>query len=98
MAIRINEIVKIGTPVVVRSYVSGVIVGRLHGGEIGAVVLIDWRWLRYWEGSGGEGSVYDLVHSDVTPSQRGPFMDTVALFSQADVMEISESCYERLAK
>jgi len=92
-----GEYIKLGTPVVVRSYTSGVAVGRLAGGEAGTVVLTDWRWLRRWEGVGAEGSVYDLVASDVVPSQRGPLTAETTILQQADVMVVSEAVYERLA-
>lgn len=93
-----GELLEIGTPVVVRSYTSGVCVGRLHGGSGGCVALTDWRWLRRWENVGGEGSVYDLVASDVTPSRRGPFSAEVTILQQADLMVVSEDAYTRLAK
>ena len=94
---RHTEYIKVGSAVVVRSYTSGVFVGRLVGGEAGTVVLGERRWLRRWEGVGGEGSVYDLVKSDKTPSRRGPLQDGVCTLQQADVMTISEECYQRLA-
>jgi hypothetical protein len=77
--------------------VSGVIVGRLRAGSSGSVALTDWRWLRRWQGVGGEGSVYDLARSDKVPTQRGPLTSEVAVFQQADVMTIDEQTYERLA-
>lgn len=67
-----THLIPTGTPVVVRSYTSGVVVGRLAAGAGGVVALTDWRWLRRWEGVGGEGSVYDLIASTVTPQRRGP--------------------------
>jgi hypothetical protein len=87
-----------GTAVVARSYVSGILVGRIHCGAGGVVGLTEWRWIRRWEGVGGEGSVYDLVRSGVTPSRRGPFTEELTLVQQADIMVISEDAYERLAK
>jgi hypothetical protein len=93
-----TETLRVGTPVVCRSYVSGVIVGRLHSGEAGVVALTHWRWLRRWEGVGGEGSVYDLVTSDKTWSQAGPYAVEVTILQQADVMVISEEAYARLAQ
>lgn len=92
------EILEIGTPVVVRSYVSGVFVGRLACGAGGVVGLTDWRWLRHWSGVGGEGSVYALVASDVVPDQRGPFTAELTLLQQADVLVVSEKVYARLSK
>lgn len=92
-----TQLIEIGAPVVVRSYTSGVIVGRLAGGEGGAVALTDWRWLRRWEGVGGEGSVYDLVQSDKVPSRRGPLTASPTILQQADVFVVSEEAYERLA-
>lgn len=85
------------TPVVVRSYTSGVVVGRLVAGEAGTVVLSHWRWLRRWENVGNEGSVYDLVHSDQKPVRTGPFAEGTTILQQADVMEIDETTYTRLA-
>lgn len=93
-----EDIIQAGNPVVVRSYVSGVIVGRLRSGAAGSVTLTDWRWIRRWEGVGGEGSVYDLVQSDKAPTQRGPLTTGVTILQQADVMEISEAAYKRLAE
>ena len=90
------DYISLGSPVAIRSYVSGVFVGLLHGGEGGTVVLTNWRWLRRWEGVGNDGSVYDLVASDVTPQQRGPFTETPVILQQADVMVISDEAYERL--
>ena len=92
-----TDYVKVGTPVLVRSYVSGVFVGLLAGGEAPVVVLSDRRWLRSWEGVGGEGSVYDLIGSDVTPSRRGPLLHGTAVIQQADVDVIDRATYERLA-
>ena len=91
------ELIEQGTPVVVRSYVSGVIVGRLHAGEVGTVALTDWRWLRRWSDVGGEGSVYDLVQSDKAPTQRGPLTEGITLLQQADCLVISEEAYARLS-
>ena len=95
--VMIEDLIEVGTPVVLRSYVSGVIVGRLRAGASGSVALVDWRWLRRWQGVGGEGSVYDLVHSDKVPTRRGPLTVEVAVFQQADVMVIDEATYKRLA-
>ncbi len=94
---RHTDYVAVGTPVVVRSYVSGVVVGRLAGGEGGSVVLTDWRWLRRWEGVGGEGSVYDLIASDVAPSRRGPLIASLTILQQADVLVVGDAAYSRLA-
>ena len=91
-----TDYIKRGAAVVLRTYTSGVVVGRLQGGEDGSVALQPWRWLRRWEDVGGEGSVYDLVNSDKAPTRRGPLTDTVVILQQADVMEVSEECYERL--
>ena len=91
-----TDILPAGTPVVVRSYTSGVLVGRLAAGCGGVVALTDWRWLRRWEGVGGEGSVYDLIHSKAVPSRRGPRTAERVLLQQVDVMEVSEAVYERL--
>jgi hypothetical protein len=93
---RYTEVIQVGSPVVLRSYVSGVIVGRLAGGDDGTVALTDWRWLRRWEGVGNEGSVYDLVKSSKAPSRVGPLTAAVGVFQQADVMQIDESAYARL--
>ena len=87
----------VGTPVVVRSYTTGVVVGRLAGGEGGAVALTAWRWLREWRDVGGAGSVYDLVSSGVTPQERGPLTESATVLQQADVFAIDEAAYERLA-
>ena len=87
-----------GSAVLVRSYVSGVFAGRLLDGEGGTVGLTDWRWLRRWEGVGGEGSCYDLVQSDKVPTKRGPMRAEPAVFQQSDVMLISEECYARLVE
>ena len=92
-----THLVPVGSPVVVRSYTSGVVVGRLAAGAGGVVALIDWRWLRRWEGVGGEGSVYDLVASNVTPQRRGPLTAELTLLQQADVLVVSEAVYKRLA-
>jgi len=89
--------IKAGTPVIVRSYTSGVVCGRIQGGERGSVVLSDWRWIRRWEGVGGEGSVYDLIHSGKAPTRRGPLAEETTILQQADVMEISEEAYKRIA-
>ena len=89
--------IKAGSPVVVRSYVSGILVGKLSGGEAGVVVLTDWRWIRRWEGVGGEGSVYDLVQSGKAPTRAGPFISARKIVQQADVLEIDEATYARLA-
>lgn len=94
--VRYTEIYTRGTPVVVRSYTSGVFVGRLHDGEGGVVVLTDCRWLRRWAGVGGEGSVYDLIESGVTPQRRGPQIAGPEILQQADCTPISEECYTRL--
>jgi hypothetical protein len=94
--VHITDYLQVGTPVVVRSYVSGVVVGRLVGGGDGSVVLEDWRWLRRWEGVGGEGSVYDLVQSNVVPSRRGPRTAEKTIVQQADVLTVSEAVFERL--
>lgn len=94
----LSDYLEIGSPVVVRSYVSGVIVGRLVGGSAGSAVLRDWRWLRTWEGVGGEGSVYDLIQSKKAPTRRGPLTTETTVLQQADVMAITEEAYARLAK
>ena len=87
----------IGSPVVVRSYVSGVMVGRLVGGESGTVVLERWRWLRRWEGVGGEGSVYDLVaHGGSGVTRAGPATEARTILQQADVLAIGEDVYAQL--
>lgn len=93
-----TDILPVGTPGVVRSYASGIFVGRLAAGSGGTVVLTCWRWLRRWEGVGGEGSVYDLVQSDKTPSRRGPYSESEHILQQADFLVISEKAYERLCK
>ena len=93
---RHTDFVNADSPVVARSYVSGVIAGRLVGGDGGTVALRDWRWLRGWEGVGGEGSVYDLIQSDVVPSRRGPLTHEVGIFQQADIQVVSEAVYRRL--
>ncbi len=95
--VQTEDLIQTGSPVVVRSYVSGVVVGRIRAGGLGSVALTDWRWLRRWEGVGGEGSVYDLVRSSVVPIRRGPLTADVAVFQQADVMQIDEETYKRLA-
>lgn len=92
-----TTVIKKDTPVVVRSYTSGVVVGRLFDGEQGTVVLTDWRWLRSWRGVGGSGSIYDLVASDVVPHDRGPLTPDLSVLQQADVMVISDEAYRRLA-
>ena len=92
-----THLISVGTPVVVRSYTSGVVVGRLAAGAGGVVGLTHWRWLRRWEGAGGEGSVYDLVASSVRPQRRGPLTESLTLLQQADVMTVSEDTYKRLA-
>ena len=97
---RHTEYVAVNTPVVVRGYVSGIIVGRLTGGESGSVILTDWRWIRSWQGVGQEGSVYDLVYgpNNVKPTDRGPGpIPEMTIIQQADVMLISEDAYARLA-
>lgn len=91
-----TDYIQIGTPVVVRSYVSGVFVGRLAGGEAGTVLITDWRWLRRWEGVGREGSVYDLIHSDKAPTRWGPRIADMHMLQQADAIVVSEECYTRL--
>lgn len=85
-----------GTPVVVRSYVSGVFAGRLIGGEKGVVAIVDWAWIRSWRGVGGAGSVYDLIASAVTPDH-GPRFETPQVIQQADVVEITEDQLKRLS-
>ena len=95
--VTIEDVIERGASVVVRSYVSGVIVGRLRAGSAGSVALTDWRWIRCWEEVGGEGSVYDLVASGKVPTQRGPLTAEVAVFQQADVMVVDEATYSRLA-
>ena len=92
-----THLVPVGTPVVARSYTSGVVVGRLAAGAGGVVGLTHWRWLRRWEGVGGEGSVYDLVASNVVPQRRGPLTEGLTLLQQADVLAVSEDVYKRLA-
>jgi len=96
---RYEDFIPVGSPVVVRCYVSGIVVGRLAGGEGGTVALTDWRWLRRWSGlEGTEGSVYDLV-ADPTcrPDRRGPLTKDLTVLQQADVMLVSEDVYQRLA-
>jgi hypothetical protein len=99
-----TDIIPIETPVVARSYVSGVVVGRLLGGSAGTVALAYWRWLRQWEGVGkgvgvgGEGSVYDLIASEMSVSQVGPYTIEITILQQADIMVISEAAYARLAQ
>jgi len=95
--VQVTNYIPQGTPGVVRSYVSGVIVGRLVAGESGTILLRDWRWLRRWSLGSGSGSVYDLVQSDKAPTDRGPFRAEVAAFQQSDFMAISEAVYQRLA-
>ncbi len=95
--VKISDVIPLQSPVVLRSYTSGVIVGRLEGGENGTAAVSNWRWLRRWTGVGNEGSVYDLVNSTVSPSRRGPFTPTVGVFQEADVMVISEEAYVRLS-
>ena len=95
---RHEELIQLGTPVVARSYTSGIFVGRLAGGEGGTVALRDCRWLRRWKGVGGEGSIYDLIASDETPFRRGPVMIGPQILQQADVTPISEACYKRLVE
>ncbi len=92
-----TDYLPVGSPVVVRSYVSGVVVGRIVTGEAGTVVLRDWRWLRRWEGVGGAGSVYDLIRSDKAPTQAGPLTPGQSILQQADAVAISEQTYKRLA-
>src|SRR5690606_41025630 len=94
-----TDILPIGAPVVVRTYVSGVVVGRLAAGEGGTVALTDWRWLRRWSlGQGNEGSVYDLIaHPTARPDRRGPLVAELTIVQQADVMAVSEETYQRLA-
>ena len=96
LEMRHTDYVKQGTPVGVRSYVSGVFVGRLAGGEGSTVVLRDLRWLRRWEAVGNEGSVYDLVESGKAPTRRGPLLAGPQFLQQADPLVVSEECYERL--
>ena len=93
-----TQIVKQGTPVVVRSYTSGVVVGKLVSGSSGVVSVNQWRHLRKWRDVGGEGSVYDLIKSDKVPTERGPFMSDTTILQQADVVVISDEDYSRLAK
>ena len=93
---RHTDYIQVGSPVVVRSYVSGVFAGRLMGGEGGSVAIYDWRWLRRWSGVGGQGSVYDLIRSGKRPDQRGPFTPEVTVLQQADVCSVSEACYDAL--
>ena len=93
-----TDYIQVGTPVVVRSYVSGVFVGKLAGGEAGSVMLTGWRWLRRWEGVGGEGAVYNLVNSKKAPTRGGPLFDEPTILQQADVMVVDEECYTRLTR
>lgn len=97
MSLDYTDILPVGTPVVVRSYTSGVFVGRLRAGADGVVVLTDWRWLRHWEGVGGEGSVYDLVHSGKVPTRRGPLVAEEKILQQADCLRVTEAVYARLS-
>jgi hypothetical protein len=92
-----TTILPVGSPVVVRSYVSGVIAGRLAHCEDGTVALTDWRWLRSWRGVGGEGSIYDLVRSGKRPERAGPLVAEMTIVQQADVVSVSEDVYTRLA-
>lgn len=92
-----TDIIPINTPVVIRSYTSGVLVGRIQAGEKGVVVLTDWRHLREWSNVGEQGSVYNLINSKVVPV-RSPLMTEKTIVQQADVIVVSEEAYERLAK
>ena len=94
---RYEDLIEIGTPVVARSYVSGVLVGRLVGGEVGTVALREWRWLRHWRAVGNVGSVYDLVASGKGPVEASPLTEALTIVQQADVMVIDEAAYARLA-
>jgi len=96
---RYEDFIPVGSPVVVRCYVSGIVVGRLAGGEGGTVALTDWRWLRRWSlEEGSEGSVYDLVaHPTARPDRRGPLTKDLTVLQQADVMMVTEEVYQRLA-
>jgi hypothetical protein len=91
-----TDVLPVGAPVVVRSYVSGVFVGRLRAGEAGVVVLAEWRHLRSWTNAGGQGSVYNLVHASTPTIDAGPLTAEETILQQADVLAISEECYARL--
>jgi len=93
-----TDIIPRNTPVVCRTYVSGVIVGRLEDGEKGVVVLTEWRHLRNWQNVGNQGSVYDLVQSNVVPQTRGPLMTQKGVFQQADIFIVDEDTYLRLSR
>jgi len=96
---RYEDLIPVGAPVVVRRYVSGIVVRRLAGGEGGTVALADWRWLRRWSGlEGPEGSVDDLVAAPTCrPDRRGPLTKALTILQQADVLLVDEDTYERLA-
>jgi len=85
-----------GSPGVVRSYVSGIFAARLVGGSRGTIVVENARWLRHWENVGGEGSIHDLIASDVVPNRRGPMMMGRRALQQADWAAITEEQYARL--
>ena len=92
-----TDFIPAGSPVLVRAYTAGVVVGKLLGGSGGDVALSNWRWLRKWEASGIEGSCYHLPESGIVPSERGPFTRAPTVFGRAQAMQITEEQYERLS-
>lgn len=89
----------IGDLVAVRSVDHGCCVGRLAGGVGRSVALRDSIHLHSWNGTGGKGTLYDLLRDYQSATcARSAVQQRVIVHEVSDITPISEEVYRHFAE